>query len=376
MSSDENRPKTRAYLYIALIIFSAIFCFASLRPYHRKQYYPVTTALEDFHTESLILGIGVSIPIFIDVIVKTASAHQCDATMLFRWLLLMSLQIPDVILLSIKNESVDNPATSKYVDNLASFYVASAVFKLVSSIACIFGIVGAKSACLSGSKQYILLAVTSLIYVVLTVTGYGSPDSRSLMISGTAILFLMTFQVCILLVSSLWSWKISHRNLPEAGLAHDKGDNMTVCFCLILLLIRLISVESLMASCGPITEGYTIMTSRSVALDQYFQIAFMVGVLVVPWPLLEAFAFKLMRSTLSEKSAFTRYISHEVRAPLNVACLSLTFMKAEACVLRAFADSDQVSSMVEAISDVDSSCKTAISILNDILLFDKMKGIF
>jgi hypothetical protein len=189
------------------------------------------------------------------------------------------------------------------------------------------------------------------------------------------LLLTIIGQLLLLLTSCIWSWKIS-KQISEVGPSEENGDNMTVCFTLVLLLLRLISVVSLIASSGPITEGYTNMTSRSIALDQYFQIAFMVGVLVVPWPLLEALAFKFLRSTMSEKTAFTRYIAHEVRAPLNVACLSLTFMKAEVCVLRSYAQTDQVSSIVDAMADVDSSCKTAISILNDVLLFDKMKGEF
>jgi hypothetical protein len=42
--------------------------------------------------------------------------------------------------------------------------------------------------------------------------------------------------------------------------------------------------------------------------------------------------------------------------------------------LKASLDDDEMATIIDAIEDIDDACKTATSILNDILLFDKMKG--
>ena len=373
-SSDEKKTEFRVsvFLIISSAVVNAIISFALLCQQNSAQFHfgEDNSLIRD----SLLIGIGASIPILINMIMKAANDERLTLSLLFRFTLFITLQIPDAIIFSMITGSFNNTS------NLAGIYIASAVFKVASSISCVCGIITSHSDCRAMcSTSYIqsgFLVLSATIYVVLAAIGYGpySLNSGSSRAGATVVLLVILCQVLVLLTSSFRRWKLSYKTEPEIGPSDLNGNNIIVFFSLVLLLIRVVSTVSLMASCGPIIEGYINMTSRSIALDQYFQIAFMVGLLVVPWPLIEAAAIRCMRSVLSEKSAFTRYIAHEVRAPLNVACLSLTFMKAEAYVLRSFADSDQVSSILDAMVDVDSSCKTAISILNDVLSFDKLKG--
>ena len=69
-----------------------------------------------------------------------------------------------------------------------------------------------------------------------------------------------------------------------------------------------------------------------------------------------------------------RYMSHEMRTPLNIMNLSLGFVETEASQLKALVGSSHLSSMLEAIGDIKDSCQTTTYLLDDFLTLDKMKG--
>ena len=60
-----------------------------------------------------------------------------------------------------------------------------------------------------------------------------------------------------------------------------------------------------------------------------------------------------------------RYISHEMRTPLNVACLGIKILREELERLG-------LHSLLDTAIDTEKSCKTAVDILNDMLLYDKV----
>eukprot|EP01035_Chromulina_nebulosa_P069592 gene69592-biopygen43533 len=62
---------------------------------------------------------------------------------------------------------------------------------------------------------------------------------------------------------------------------------------------------------------------------------------------------------------FMRYISHEMRTPLNVACLGIKFLRDELEKLGLLL-------LLDTAIDTEKSCKTAVDILNDMLLYDKI----
>ena len=70
-----------------------------------------------------------------------------------------------------------------------------------------------------------------------------------------------------------------------------------------------------------------------------------------------------------------RYMSHEMRTPLNIMNLSLGFVESEAGQLHAYVDKSHLSPMMEAISDIKDSCQTATSLLDDFLTLGKAKSI-
>eukprot|EP01035_Chromulina_nebulosa_P069352 gene69352-biopygen25967 len=71
------------------------------------------------------------------------------------------------------------------------------------------------------------------------------------------------------------------------------------------------------------------------------------------------------KSTLSVKQMFMRYVSHEMRTPLNVAYLGMKILHDELKRMGLF-------SLLETAMDTQKACQTAIDILNDMLLYDKI----
>ena len=71
------------------------------------------------------------------------------------------------------------------------------------------------------------------------------------------------------------------------------------------------------------------------------------------------------------KREFVRYVSHEIRSPLNVACAGLEILKAELEALRA------ARSILDLLNDISFANNTAIEILDDMLQYEHIdSGIF
>ena len=76
------------------------------------------------------------------------------------------------------------------------------------------------------------------------------------------------------------------------------------------------------------------------------------------------------------QGSFMRYMSHEMRTPLNIMNLSVVFVETEAADLRArgLVDRKRIAPLLDAIGDIKESCQTATSLLDDFLTLDKMQG--
>ena len=69
---------------------------------------------------------------------------------------------------------------------------------------------------------------------------------------------------------------------------------------------------------------------------------------------------------LQSKKNFVRYISHEIRTPLNTVFMGIQLARTQL----AAGNADDSGSILH---DVEESCVTAVEILNDILLYDKIE---
>jgi len=80
--------------------------------------------------------------------------------------------------------------------------------------------------------------------------------------------------------------------------------------------------------------------------------------------MIRALAISSMQS-LSLKQVFVRYVSHEIRSPLNVVLAGLELLRGD---LKEVVNS----SIFDLINDMQTAGETAITILNDLLHYEQM----
>jgi len=68
---------------------------------------------------------------------------------------------------------------------------------------------------------------------------------------------------------------------------------------------------------------------------------------------------------------FVRYVSHEIRNPLNNVFLGLKILKKE---ISEIDSSDFKNNIMETFTDIQTSCDISLQILNDLLMFDKIES--
>ena len=376
----------RLLIPVGHLLASAVICFASFNGIITSQQQSLLERLFDapYH-DALLVGAGASVSILLLLLFDDLNSKLDVFAVLSRWVLLLGIQVPDSICLS-HVRSGDGNGGLDASDRFARFYISSATFKLAISVCCICTIVCSKSSCLimkakspcNPVHQGYLLIFTSLVYQLVALSGYRNfgdttSASASAIYAGNLILCFMLLQVVLMCGTCIHNF-YSSVDYEGGDDSVDNGDEFVVCVCLGLLLFRMASSVWILIYCCSFIEGYWKMSSNLICTDTLIQLSFMVGVIVLPWPHVRAKIFHLMESTLRENTALMAYIAHEVRSPLNVAHLSLRFMRNEALALKAAVDDEEMATLVDAIEDVDDACKAATSILNDFLLFDKMKG--
>jgi signal transduction histidine kinase len=91
--------------------------------------------------------------------------------------------------------------------------------------------------------------------------------------------------------------------------------------------------------------------------------------------------FNVKQSVLEAKRNFVRFISHEVRTPLNAVCMGLQLMQEEIrepkSILttgkRLSSDSDNTAKMLGLTEDILGNATIAVGVLNDLLNYDKVE---
>ena len=85
---------------------------------------------------------------------------------------------------------------------------------------------------------------------------------------------------------------------------------------------------------------------------------------VIPGRIVRVLAISTMQS-LSLKQVFVRFVSHEIRSPLNVVLAGLELLRSDLNI-------GVKHSIFDLIDDMQSAAETAITILNDLLNYEHM----
>ena len=75
-----------------------------------------------------------------------------------------------------------------------------------------------------------------------------------------------------------------------------------------------------------------------------------------------------MQEAIETKRTFVRHVSHEIRTPLNTVSLGLEVLESEVMKLEGSA------AIIDIITDLKGSTDNAMSMINDLLAYDKVEA--
>ena len=323
------------------------------------QHSDLTTSFFDAdYQNSLLLSAIITIPMVADLILDIMYVFKGNSGEILHWsirvLLLVMLTIPNIVLY-----------TAAIDDQLAPFaYLCVSTLRVVTAAGCISIFISLGDNSLgAGWKSITILSFFTFGQLLLL---YCHLFPANEIMFAFAFIFLsagglILIQYAALSLYNFWS--------TEKRLTSDN-----VCFIFYFTAIVLFSIcglalSSVCASFNPLNYSGWCLASF-----EYLQMGFLVFVMVLPGRIVR---FKLDGTIrqMKERQAFMRYISHEIRTPLNTVFLGMAFIrssldhKAPEEVSSGSADNEV---LIETVDDISNSCQTALSILNDLLTFDKI----
>ena len=117
-------------------------------------------------------------------------------------------------------------------------------------------------------------------------------------------------------------------------------------------------------------NGLGPMSIETMRVRMWLQLIFDVSVLWLPPRVGHSFLVNILKTLLEEKSSMMCYVSHELRTPLNINMLSVNFVKTEIKMLKADLGPQRAVAIADALGDMEVSCTTALSLVDDFLTFD------
>ena len=129
----------------------------------------------------------------------------------------------------------------------------------------------------------------------------------------------------------------------------------------------------LLAIIGTIAPNFFDMGPGDLMMINLPGFLFQISMMVFSAQYAKYEAVEYLYKLLDSKKSYVRYISHELRTPMNTACLGLGMLLAEGGhILEDGTEEERA--QFETFSDINVACNTAVDILNDLLSFEKLES--
>lgn len=136
-------------------------------------------------------------------------------------------------------------------------------------------------------------------------------------------------------------------------------------------LIYFIGLCSIFIGNVAIDRYFESYTNLCVSLHNYMAAVFLVIIMTLPGLLIRLECTELSQK-MAGKDTFIRYISHEIRTPLNTVFLGMRYTKEELERIAPLVP-EYIEPIIETVAEVNECCDIALTILNDMLTFDKLE---
>jgi signal transduction histidine kinase len=316
---------------------------------------------EHFRT-ALLSSVIVAIPMTVDILLDfflTTDRHDERLHLYTRAITLVALAGPNLLLLSVD-----------FGNATAEVYMYSFFFFRIASVTCGLVHLTEITSSLRNSRVIIYILAISLLFAVHCLATEVDPMYNfsyhnflkflsivSYLLVGVSIIFFGRELFTSRNSSFLWKDLLSVE-LTVLSYAVSLAI-MNICFIRISHLYRANSILNASSDC--------------ICVHTYMQMIFTVMVITMQSRITRIEAMKQSRF-VKERQAFIRYISHEIRTPLNTVFLGLEFVTSELLKWNSPKLKSQVLPILETVNDIRSSCQISLSILDDLLTFDKMEG--
>jgi signal transduction histidine kinase len=308
------------------------------------------------YQDSLLLSIVIGIPLLIDSILDlpvpgTKSGHTERIHWAIRFAILMSLVVPNIYI-------YHSVLTSKLT---VQIFLSTLAIVRISSRGCICIYVSQDIQKIGFGPICVSVSVCSLIEQLLWLVNYVA-GNRALTYLSMGFIALTHLQVFYMLFKWQLVWKRSGR----------KKNCEDICISTYLSSYLVLSIGCFLISLISDDNSLLSTTPAKVSLYIYVQMFFTVIAMTVSGRVARFNSYK-SDLIMEERQAFIRYISHELRTPLNAVFLGMTLVRDELTTMSPLVR-NYVEHIVETVDDVNNCCEAAITILNDLLTFDKLEA--
>jgi hypothetical protein len=158
--------------------------------------------------------------------------------------------------------------------------------------------------------------------------------------------------------------------------AHSSQESLSYCEIVIVFKVMTAFIANSLFSLVALyfnASNDRDASSECICMYMFIQIIYTMFVMSIPGRISRLEVGFLSRD-MKERQAFIRYISHEIRTPLNTVFLGLEYVTSALKEIPSRKWDTSVEPIIDTVTDIYCSCEIALSILNDLLTFDKMEG--
>ena len=309
---------------------------------------------------SLLSSVVIAIPMFVDTLLDCLyPLVQSEERILWysKIMMLISLTVPNFLILMRCHGS--SPGIGYVLAfNYSRMAITGGTIAYASQIALKYRMKEVSRSCwVIVSSSILAFSLDSYSYIL-------NPSTHQVFRIASAIMRLLSY---VQFVYCVRTW------LRQA---HSAGQPFTSCEVVIFIQLLAALICSIMYGATAFYYGSTNFlntSSECICVYTYIQMLYTVVVMTIPGRIAK-FEVSNVTQSIRERQAFIRYISHEIRTPLNTVFLGLEYVTSALKQIPIQESQSTLDPIVETVSDVYSSCEVAISILNDLLTFDKIEG--
>lgn len=354
-----NVKMSYAVVTSLVVLLSSAVCFIPFGTSGgNRTYYDETESHSLAHSEtylqSLLVSIIIGIPMTVDIIFDGFSVIRASASVRYHWALRLA------ILLSLLL-----PNTYQYVNvrrgelSIYNFISVNIAVRVISR-GCICMYLSQDLQKIGFGPICVSISICYFIEQLLWLTDHQGENMTLQYISlGFNVLIHLQFIFMVLKWQLTWKRSGRRKNCED------------VCIAAYAASFFIHSIGTSVTSMQLHRAAHKLYDPDVSSHYIYVQMTFTVVAMSVSGRA-ERFNSYKYEAAAEERQAFIRYISHELRTPLNAVFLGMTFVRDE--LLGMSPDvKEHVGHMIETVGDINSCCEAAITILDDLLTFDKME---